>query len=492
MKAKRNIHPVLFAVYPILFLYYINIDQVNHTEIIIPLILSLLFTISLWLIANKVFKFSSKIPIILSIFLVWFYSYGHVALYLFPNGISQRKILPVWCLFIVLMTWGLKKLKGKTGAINSFLNVVGATLCCFIIYNIGAYKIAHAKMANSITKNDSNIPFLNNKDSHVSRPDIYYIIIDSYAGQLSMRDLYAYDNSAFTQSLKKQGFIIDPQSRSNYPFTLTSMAATLNMSYLDRLTGSINKDSHDLAFLLTSIRKNAVTNFLSNKGYKCIFITSPADIKFGFSDMLLNTSLLRIVQWDYSNEARNQTLTSFKTLEQMPHTTQPFFVYAHIYCPHPPYVFGPNGEKVSEISQKLHLVGLDETKRLYINQSKFTEKKVMELVDAIMAKSSEKPIIIIQADHGPKNCAAPWKINDTLLKERFSIINAYYFPQNKETTIYKGITPVNTFRTVFNTYFNTALPMLPDKQYYCTYEKPYRFNDVTADVNRIWLADKSK
>jgi hypothetical protein len=62
------------------------------------------------------------------------------------------------------------------------------------------------------------------------------------------------------------------------------------------------------------------------------------------------------------------------------------------------------------------------------------------------------------------------------------ILNAYYLPGGKSAGLYPTISPVNSFRYVLNHYFGTKFPLLPDTCYYSTYQRPYRFEDVTARV----------
>ena len=46
------------------------------------------------------------------------------------------------------------------------------------------------------------------------------------------------------------------------------------------------------------------------------------------------------------------------------------------------------------------------------------------------------------------------------------IFNAYYLPEGGNENLYETITPVNTFRVVFNTYFGGRYELLPDKSWY--------------------------
>ena len=56
---------------------------------------------------------------------------------------------------------------------------------------------------------------------------------------------------------------------------------------------------------------------------------------------------------------------------------------------------------------------------------------------------------------------------------RMSIFNAYYFPNGQYDLLYDDITPVNSFRVVFDSQFQTNYGMVEDKIFFSTYEKPY-------------------
>jgi hypothetical protein len=68
----------------------------------------------------------------------------------------------------------------------------------------------------------------------------------------------------------------------------------------------------------------------------------------------------------------------------------------------------------------------------------------------------------------------------TCFHERYSILNAYYLPGAAPGSIYDSVSPVNTFRIVFNLYLGTDLELLPDRQYYSPVGAMFRFTDVTA------------
>ena len=92
--------------------------------------------------------------------------------------------------------------------------------------------------------------------------------------------------------------------------------------------------------------------------------------------------------------------------------------------------------------------------------------------------------MILQSDHGPGLRLDMESREKTDLRERMSILNAYYFPGRNYQGLYPEITPVNSFRVVLNTFFGAGLELLPDRNYYSTWSEPHRFVDVTGSVDR--------
>jgi len=58
------------------------------------------------------------------------------------------------------------------------------------------------------------------------------------------------------------------------------------------------------------------------------------------------------------------------------------------------------------------------------------------------------------------------------------ILNAYYLPDGGSEAIYPAISPVNTFRTIFNRYFGGNLPLLEDRSYFSPVDDPFRLTPI--------------
>jgi hypothetical protein len=138
--------------------------------------------------------------------------------------------------------------------------------------------------------------------------------------------------------------------------------------------------------------------------------------------------------------------------------------------PHPPFVFGPNGEHTNpaDFWNEKKLYPRDKFIIGYTNQLTFLNRKILEAVDTIIAESNTPPIIILQGDHGPWLQPNP---------QHFFILNAYYIPGHK-TDLYPTISPVNSFRIVFNDYFGGDYKILKDITYFSPVPHLYDFSEV--------------
>ncbi len=165
---------------------------------------------------------------------------------------------------------------------------------------------------------------------------------------------------------------------------------------------------------------------------------------------------------------RRTVLKEFSDLVAISRIKEPTFTLAHIVCPHPPYMFDRDGSLPS-----LRAVAARSKDASYVRQLEYVTKLTMRAVDAIIANSQTPPIIIIQSDHGspaPKfrklwanvSVGRTAKEIDDSYEDRTAILNAYYFPGANNAGLYDTISPVNSFRVLFNDYFGAHYEMLPD------------------------------
>lgn len=507
MKKLLAIHPFLFAIFPILFLFAHNVGEVSFSEILLPTAIVLGFTFVLVLSSGLVLKDNKKAGIIVSIFWVLCFSYGHVY-QIIRWWIRPRYLLLCWGILFICGAYFIIKTRKDLHNLTKVLNIMATFLVVISLINIVPYKLKTWAISQDI-KNTENIEIspadLRKPDTF---PDIYYIILDTYASASTLKEVYNFDNSEFINYLSDRGFYVASKSRANYACTPQSLASSLNMNYINYLSDKVGKKSKDRTVVHRMLQDYKVWRFLKAKGYKFIHsgswwgptsrnkyadinINLPLSLEFPLS--LYRTTMicpiddaLGITQLG-SIHARQQKRIPYKfdKLAEIPNIKEPVFVFAHVLFPHPPFIFDRNGNLLSkkEAKRRGRVVN-------YVDQLIFTNKKVEVLIHKLLSKSQSPPIIILQADEGPHpqrwwdNPNLNWKqATEAELREKTRILNAYYLPGIEGNVLYPSITPVNSFRLVFNLYFNTHFELLPDKTY-CFIDKSHIYDlfDVTNEV----------
>ena len=269
------------------------------------------------------------------------------------------------------------------------------------------------------------------------------------------------------------------------------------INYLANAMGETESENRKISYKI--IGENTVMNELKLKGYE-IYNISPSyfwlekispDVNLcginnyfnsQFQILILRMSMLNpVYQKFFEDDYREKILCTFEEIPKIhKQSDDPVFVFAHIMVPHSPYIFGPNGENVDSKSFEMESSGKD--KEGYLNQVKFAEKMMIEIVEKI--RSSDEHAIIIVTSYSGSDSTLDWdNPNEEMLRAKFGNFNAYYFPNGGDTIIYDGISPVNVFRKILNFYFNEEYEILEDKSYFSHHKKPYDFKDITEILN---------
>lgn len=495
---------LIFAVSPVIFLYSHNVELVNFSEIIVPIIFSVAISVIAYLCLLLILKNIGKTALATIFFLIIFFSYGHI-FNLVPDwkiaGLSldsHRCLLPMVSIFYIIIFVFIWRAHYTPDNIIKIVSVVGITLIVMSLFNIGRYLLTKDNQETD-SEGGLNKALVVDNGQNLTR-DIYYIILDGYVSSKTLQEVYNFDNNEFTEYLQQKGFYIADDSRSNYANTFLSLASSLNGSFLENQVDSTVTENKDRGPMYKMIREGAVMRSMQSAGYQYITFSSgwgatdhnkDADYEIHcsrgseFLSVLTQTTiLLPFQEFLIGDDSRQRILCGFDELANIPKRSEPTFTFAHLVVPHPPYLFDEEGHPVS--SDELQMSGhVWEDKASYLKQLVFVNHKVITLVDGLITESVTPPIIILQADHGTavgfsQNGGAGWQDpTDSMLKERFSIFNAYYLPDDGSSVLYSQVTPVNTFRIIFNKYFKTEYNLLKDRSYYSSYDLPYQLVEVT-------------
>ena len=509
------VYPFFFAIYPLLNLYITNVHLVELSAVVKPLLLILGATLFLYLVVNRILKASTSAGIFtatIAVAVLYYGAFYDVVGKMGAIGSTVQRheyLLPLWVIFFVLVGTLAVRKRVASAQVNAYLNflsaaIIGVVLVPAVVSLVrGATSdLSPAQAASSSPQSPTRGRSLNARIELDALPDVYYIILDGYGRADVLLDYYDFNNSAFIDSLTSKGFYVVSESRSNYPHTFMSLASSLNMDYLDvSLTDGLSR-SERIGAILPLLENNYVIREFNNRGYTTIHFASGweatdynelADINFKFSfinqfkSLFLNTTILRPIAPDYSqNELRMVVLYTFNKMKDIAKIKGPTFTFAHVYPPHPPFIFDREGnfpgyEKEAPPAENGWL-----PKERYTDQVYFVNQLVEDLVDSILAQSEDPTIIIIQADHGPDSS---WMRS----RERLAILNAYYLPQGGEEYLYPTITPVNTFRLIFDLYFHTDFGLLEDETLFSLSDYPFNFckvDDIYAGTSDqdLWAA----
>ena len=503
-------HSLFLSVYPILFFYAFNIDQMIFADAAIPMAVSFATAVLLLRIAQKACSNIERSALYVSLFLVFFYYYGAFAtLFGHVADIDNLSALPtvLWFTAGIIGIVVIFRLKAVPPAFTAFLNFTAVVLLVLNLLIIGDYFWASDTDKFTVAANHQPAGNLTNL------PDIYYLIVDGYAGEKVLNSLYGIETNELTDFLRKRNFYVAFSSRSNYMQTSLSLSSSLNMTYLDHLSGEY-QNQNTAAPLMSMVSNNAVMANLKAAGYKSIAFASgyttteleSADDYHGKTminrevyHILLNSTVLAAFRFKIFDfvatqvQAHDRLVTSVidgLTGLDIPDDSPPVFVFAHVPVPHPPFIWKESGELKLEHPRGFHFADGNhwgrpqDYRREYAEQLVPVNRLLIKALSAILDKGNRKKVIILQADHGPGSLMNWEDHNDSWLPERFSILNAYFFPDGDYSALYDEISPVNSFGVVFNKFFNSKIDRLPDKSFFSPWSFRYRFTEVTEMINQ--------
>jgi hypothetical protein len=486
------------SMYSILSFLASNLAQVNLDAANRLIAWFLIGTLTLLLLARLFSSGFARAGAVVLPFLIIFYSYGHVKNLLrdYAHPLARNVILlPIAIgLFLGALFLVLRLSQSKLRQSVPYLNLVSLLLLIFPVVSIIGHEFRIASYLRVYrAKVESNSPDLVTYRGNL--PDVYFIILDGYARSDVLQQELGLDNSEFLQGLRQQGFYVADCSMSNYASTEQSLATTLNMEYLEEMLARVPDGKWAEDYFAPWIQHSQVRRFFESLSYRTVsfytgyywaqwidstyfmsdprleiisqesttpeigFLATPFEKAYTGTTLLL--SLIEIYQelipvpkpevtfLNGITGERAIVLFPLNNLQDIAKLEGPKFVFLHLLLPHPPYVFGPNGEEreidTSDVQARL---------RAYSDQVLFADSRILPLVDGLITQTDGNVIIIMEGDHGLIDYQEHWT--------RMANLSAYYFPDQDYSALYPQITPVNSFRVLLTQYFGQNLPLLKD------------------------------
>jgi hypothetical protein len=268
------------------------------------------------------------------------------------------------------------------------------------------------------------------------------------------------------------------------------------MDYLQNLGQGFIPSNKDQVAISVAIHFNTLEADLKTVGYKTVaFATgftwseldnsdvyiTPSPIwssLTSFEDLLLLTTPVSLLEElgtinrlnINAERLRERTLLVYNSVPRLASMPGPKFVFMHIINPHPPFVFAADGSRInaSSFMDQNGYYTQENFKQGYREQIPFADQELEKTITTLIRKSTRPLVIVLQTDTGPLFTSG---------SDQFTILNAYYM-QGHNAQLYPGISPVNTFRVILNSYFATNLPLLKDQSYFSQVPDLYNFSPV--------------
>lgn len=504
------LHPLLAAVAPILFLVAHNPHEADAATVLGAVGAALLLAAVVFAAARFALADLGRASLLTFIAMVLFHAYGRVFDWawpllggksdLFEHSKNLHVALAIACTLVLLAaSWRLRTSRHDASGLSKLLTTFGCLMALSSTFTIAqsAFFVGDSSAPAPVATRPD--PLLVDSADH---PDVYYVVLDGYARQDVLKKFYRYDNASFIKSLRARGFYVADNSRSAYVQTFLSLTSTLEMEYMDKYYSENATEMEKRGDIYKRLHKHKVGSQFQSHGYRYVHFNTnfsatqsmkhsdiaisylPPLLQSEFVSVLTRTTMLRPLEPDVAS----MYLFMLEKVKEVPAIAGPTFTFLHLLMPHNPYVFDKNGNVRSNVPLTLQLkekTGGWTAKREYLDQLRYVNKRVLEIIDVLIAKSTVPPVIILQSDHGS---ASSYRVSDSTLKraktwhERTATLNAWYAPPAVTAQLTDNMVSVNTFRLLFSALFGDDLPQLPRKVNFSWYSYPYRFLDVTRDV----------
>ncbi|MBW3658068.1 MAG: LTA synthase family protein [Actinobacteria bacterium] len=505
------LHPLLLAAFPVLFLWSQNADEADPGEVlpvVVAVVVGVLVVAAVLALALRDLR---RGALAASGVALGTLAYGFVGLGSLPAAAGLAVLVVVLVGVVVLVA---RSSEERVRSATTSANVAGVVLVLAALVPA----VAGAREGGGTAEPDASATEVDGTgpaDAPGAAPvadarDIWYIVPDRYPRGDTLAEVFDLDNGAFLDALEAEGFDVLDDSVANYPKTAHSLAASLNLEYLDELEETVGDDAQDSwTPVYRLLRDHALGRALTDLGYRYIHLgmwwsptqtAASADVTLNHDDTsefqraFTDTTAWADVQEVLGEGERDQrrwkydhTAYQFDQLDRLAAEDPdgPRFVFAHLTIPHEPYVFDADGSWVP-----LALERERSREDNFTRQVRYANDRLAALVETLLAgDDASDPIIVLQSDEGPHPRARTgpsfrWdRASDEVLQEKLRILNALHLPGIADDEVPETMTPVNTFRLILSRYFGADLPPLPDESYIFPNEDVlYRFEEVTDRV----------
>lgn len=317
-------------------------------------------------------------------------------------------------------------------------------------------------------------------------PNVYFFMLDAYGRADRLYQEFGFDNTPFLQRLRRQGFVIPPDSQTAYPYTAASLPTMLQMHHV------IDHGMLDTQSVDPIVRgHNTVVATFRSLGYR--FAHAPSQLPNwtcdGSEDACIHASetyashlgvsqlawavlertpvadLMRSVAPVHLNPLTARRQFPLRVARAATNLTlrRPVFTFAHVLLTHWPYLY--LGPKCRLAATRGKLGG-----KAYLQAVACTNQNTEGAI-ALILRRDPHAVIVLASDHGPDVSlpAGPqsqWP--SRYVDWRFSNFVAMRLPRECRNDVPRRLFTPNIFRVVLNCLTDPDMPLVPNRRYFAT------------------------
>ena len=454
---------IFVAIFPAIFLYGNNSDQVNLQDVMQPMFIFLAIALAFFVFFFLIIRNSYKAAIIAIVFMLVFENFAaleNLLLVIFPD-LRYWHTIAIWLFIILHLAYFIYRFLPSEieKSITSVLCLVFGMLIVMngliaipgVINKVNAKKLQLEKEQETQSQADMI-------DANEDLPNIYLLIFDEYCGFNQIKKYYHYDNKVLQDFLKENRFTISYNGHNESIMTSTITTNIVNLDYV--VTNYTSEAEKEV------LRHNGkLFQLLESKGYEIRRLTNTGFYgeDYEFEGMESNDAVLTVsgesiydLIWDktaaypfvdYSFKQNFPQIDFLSDASNIP--TESTLTLMHVILPHTPFYFDENGNNNSIIDWDNWV-----DDKYYLGQYKYVTKLMIEVLDTLV-KNDPNSLIIVMSDHGARASSDP-----NLFMEKFDLndmnnfFNAFYYC-GEDLEQYVDRSAVNTLRLLLNHVVNT-------------------------------------
>ena len=479
------------ALLPSVMLYFPNRGEITFTGMLPYFAIMAGVGILAWAVMYLIFRKKGMAALTATACLLVLLNIGRLVTALQPIYplIGIKVTLPVSAVFLALVAFGLSRL--PEGFRCDAVKFLALALAAFILATAvpalirGPQEEDDEAAAVTETEAAAALDIDLSPAEGTSRPNIYWIVPDEYAGYDELNKYYHYDNTPFFDELRRMGFTVSEHSYNWYPDTYTTLRDILSLRYTSSPGGKPARKKavadpnlpmwtllRALGYEICEVEStskfhlvNRLKSGAADEAAQTVNGSSVANLLLEYSILYrFEDEILQTVAPQYAKSAMREAALRVYEWAEDPENMRvsgPCFTVIYTKCPHAPFVFDRDGNKTPyEVHKNV------KDKQYYLDQLIYVTKHLQKICENITANDPDA-IIVLQSDHGHRF------VDNITWLDMTNVLNAVYFHGEPLDGI-RDKNALNTWLTVLREQFRLDLPEVEERRMKNTYREETR------------------